>query len=278
MRARGAVASVRGHGADAHVCWTYASDRAFREAAVAWLDDGRAAGMQLMLAADKPVEGLLADLEGLDGRDALLGSGQLMLAPLRSVYDLDAPIDCDAQVAVYQGVVDAALAAGFDGVRVVSDGTPFAQDPVRRASLARWELFADRWIAGGVPLSCLCTLDARAVPADALLEVLRVHPCHHHDGGDVAFSVHGARDAIAIAGEVDRFEARAFTDVLALAPLEDADLDLSGLAFADHHALLALGRAIEDREEPVVLHGASSSVRRLWSLLDLPDEPRVRWA
>lgn len=87
MRARGAVTSARGHAADDHV-------------------------LRLVLAADRSEEGLRADLAGLDGRDALLGSGQLMVAPLRTPYDLDAPIACDAQVAVYECVVDAALADG----------------------------------------------------------------------------------------------------------------------------------------------------------------------
>lgn len=277
MRARGAVVSARGCAADDHVCWTYASDAAFRDVACAWLDDGRALGMRLVLTADAPVERLITDLAGLSGRDALLGSGQLMVAPLRTLYDLDAPIDCAAQVALYQGVVAGARADGYAGVRVVSDGTPLAQDPARRASLARWELVADRWIAGGVPLSCLCTLDTRKLPVGAVDDVLRVHPCHHHAGGEPPFRLHGSHEAVGVSGEVDRFGARAFADALALAPLEGGEVDLSGLTFADHHALLELGRAVQRAGVPVRLRGASSPVRRLWTLLDLPGEPQVRW-
>lgn len=276
MRSRGAVASPRGLGVADHVCWTYGSDVAFREAAVAWLADGLAMGMKLMLTADRSVEGLLDDLAGLPDRDALVASGQLVVVPLRAVYDLDAPIDPAAQLLVYEATVEAALAEGYAGIRVVSDGTSFACDAVRRASLERWELHADRWIAGGVPLSCLCTLDARRVAPGAIADVLRVHPCGHHDAGDVAFRVSGGEAGVVVDGEVDRFDAAAFGRLLGLAPpLGGSVLDVSRLAFADHHAVLAIGEAVRTATGPVVLRGATPALLRMWELLDLP---AVEWA
>jgi hypothetical protein len=261
------------------VCWTYASDEAWREAAVAWLEDGVRLGLKLLLTADARVEELVEDLAALPDRDALLASGQLAVAPLRAVYDLDVAIDPVAQVAVYAAAVQAAQAEGYAGLRAVSDGTPLAADPYRLTSLLRWELHADRWIASGVPMSCLCTLDVRRVAPDALHDVLRVHPCVHHEGRDVPFQVSGGDGALAVDGEVDRFDADALAHVLALVPgLGEQVVDLSRLTFADHRAVLELGRAVQAAGGPVVIRGATPALRRMWGLLGLPEAPVVEWA
>jgi hypothetical protein len=266
------VTTARGLGDQDHVCWAHAGDAPWSEAAVAWLDDGRRAGLQLLVAAERPVEATLDLLADLPDRDALLDAGALVVQCTGDLYEPGAPIDAPAQLAVFEQLVAGAAADGFRGVRLVSEGTAFAADPALRPSLHAYEVVADRWIAGGRPLSSLCTYDATRLDDAALAAVSSLHPCSCRR---VPWHLWGTASGLAVDGELDAFDAPLVRDVVATADLTGVRVDLGGLRHVHHRVLLAIGAAVRRAGGPVTIAGATPLTRRVWGLLGLPP---VTWA
>lgn len=261
------------HAPAGHACLVYADDAQLAAHATAFLAEGVAADERLLYVGDRPSRELLEHLAGLPDAPRLLRDGVLAVMRTEDVYDATRPIDPDRQLALYRAVVREALEAGFSGVRVVADGTPIARRPELVAPLRRWEHVADRWIAAGVPLSALCVLDRRVVPAATVAQLTCVH--RHAVPEEAPFHVVGDAVGAALGGEVDAFTAPLLRGVLADLGGEVTDLDLADVAFLDHHALAEL-IAHAERHGGLTVRHAPSPVRRLLELVELPGRDAVR--
>jgi anti-anti-sigma regulatory factor len=262
--ARSAAAND-GFGPSAHACWGYSTDEERARAACEWLTDGLRQRYRAVYVAAAPADDLVAELADVPDRDAALRDGALVVFSTNDLYDLSAPIDAHAQLAVYAGAVEHALRDGFAGIRVAADITVLVEDPGRRPAHVHWEQVADRYISQH-PLAPLCLYDSRRVnDIDAIVE------CHPLQGPEAApFSLYAAQPhGAALAGEIDLAGHSALGDLLAGHPESDRVIDMSGLRFVDGRAAWLLQRHLVARRaagHPIVLSNAPDAVRRVWSV------------
>jgi hypothetical protein len=254
-----------GFGPYTHACWAYATDAERARAACEWLTDGLRKGYRAAYVADAPVDDLIAELAGLPNRDDALRGGALVVFSMYDLYDLSAPIDAQAQLAVYAGAVDQALADCFRGVRVAVDISALIEDPARRSAHTHWEQFADRYISQH-PLAPLCLYDTRRV-AD-IEAIVGAHPMQGPVPGP--FSLYAAQPhGAALTGEIDLAGHGALSDLLAGQPDSDRVIDTSGLTFLDGRAAWLLHAHLVDRHvagNPLVLSNPSEMLRRVWAV------------
>jgi anti-anti-sigma factor len=253
------------------MCWNY-GDEGYLEAAVAFLDDGRRAGERLLYVADRPRDALIEDLAPLDGRDALLDRGGLIVRPLAEAQSGEG-IAPRLLLAAYDTATRQALADGYAGLRVVGESSRMVREPADRAAWARWEHVADRWMASGAAFTAFCAFDRPALGSGAVDEILQLHPLVHPCDGDVAYRLFANGEELVLGGGVDLFSARDLRRSLAHAsdgaPMV---LDLGEAEFIDHHGLLTLarhGEALARAGGGLTLRGASPTVRRAWRMLGL---------
>jgi anti-anti-sigma factor len=272
VRRLGSISSPTGLGLSDHVCWAYDSDEDLAAAAVPYLDEGRRLGQKLMYVADRPIPVLLDHLRDLGDPRSLLASGALVVHESDEIYEVGRPIDAERQLSVYSDAVDAAVAEGYMGVRVVADITPLVSEPEFRSAHAEWEHRADRWMAGGNPLSAMCTYDARVVPDETIEEIACVHPLTHADR-DVGFHLYASAEGMALDGEIDGFTAPVLDNALRHARASNgAILDVSGVEFMDQHAALAIARHADElsrQGRQLLVTGGSQTMRQMWELLGL---------
>lgn len=246
-----------------HGCWGYSSDVERARVVTAWLVDGMARGQRAMYIAEGTSDALIGELTDLPGLDVALAGRSLVVVPAELVYDLDAPVDPEAQLARYAAVLDEALADGYLGLRAASDMTPLIVDPARRAAHARWEQVGDRYITEH-PLASLCLYDTRRVRD--IEPIVFAHPLQGPERA--ALTLYGAAPTRAVlAGELDALVADAFAELLATIPVHDDVVDIAGVSVIDGRSAQALHAELTRRRQagqPLALVGAVPAVRRVW--------------
>jgi anti-anti-sigma regulatory factor len=264
-RTVGAFAPDVPGGPSDHACWGYRTDAERAQIVCAWLEGGLSLGQRAAYVADATAEQLAAELMAISDAADALATGALVVIPSTALYDLSQPINPEAQLAIYAGAVDEALAAGYRGLRVAADITPLVRDTTRRPAHLRWEQHADRYIAEH-PLAPLCLYDTREIrDIDAIMCV------HHLQGPEPsAFSYYGAGGATAsLEGELDSCVAEVMHQVLSAMPVHDHTIDVERLAFVDAGAAWALQDVLKRRRDEgadVRLAGAPPRLRRVWNL------------
>ncbi|MGB7685434.1 MAG: MEDS domain-containing protein [Solirubrobacterales bacterium] len=269
MRAHGSIDSPSGLGLDGHACWSFEGDGAFTDAALEFLTDGLRAGQRIAFVGSEPVADQRERLDALGNVGGLIDDGALQLFTLPDLYAIGEPVDPDAQLAVYAAATDAAVADGYNGLRVAAQVTDLVADPDLWEAHVRWESIADTYMATR-PLSALCGYDTKAVPDTVLDDLAAVHPAAHGAAGFAPFHLFSNSDALTLAGEVDGFSADALDRVLGLALRDDTTrLDLGELEFIDHHGLIALAEHTQRRAGwgDLSIQAVPESVRRLCDLL-----------
>ncbi len=270
--------SARGAGCSDHACWAYSSRPERDAAAVEWLLDGARLKQRLFVvtADEDGGEELLAPVARADPRVAHAVAN----FDVNQLYDLSAPIDAEAQLALYSEEVARAVADGFNGIRVFCDITALIADPNRRASHARWEHVADAWMASGNPLAPLCAYDVRVV-GDQPQAVMALHPLRHGPEDTAPpFGLYCESSKTVLDGEVDPFGVPALASALAALPEGPRSLDVSDLSYLCVRAAATLAGAAQtaaNKQPNLSLIGAQPIVRRIWQILDfdmrmLPDE------
>lgn len=259
------AAGADGFGPSEHACWGYSSDAARVRAACEWLTDGLRQGYRAVYIADASADDIVAELAAIPDRDAKLAGRALVVVSTGDLYDLSAPIDAPAQLAVYNRAVEQAIRDGYRGLRVAADITVLIEDPARRPAHIHWEQVADRYISQR-PLAPLCMYDRRRVS-----DIDAVAGCHPlHGPAAVPFALYAAQPhGAAAAGEIDLASHDTFRDVLTGQPESDRVIDMSGLTFLDARAAWLLHSHLVDRRaagHPVVLTDASPLVRRVWDV------------
>lgn len=262
---RRAAAPGPGFGPFAHACWSYSTEAERARVAVEWLGDGLDQGYRAVYVADAPAGELFAELAELPDRDEAVADGALLAFRTADLYDLSAPIDAAAQLAVYTAAVEQARRDGYAGLRVAADITALVEDPARRPAHAHWEQVADRYISQH-PLAPLCMYDSRRV-AD-LEAIVACHPLQGPDA--VPFSIYAAQPhGAAATGELDVASHAAFREILAGQPESDRVIDVSRLKFLDGRAAWLLHSHLVERRvagHPLVLADPPDVLRRVWSV------------
>jgi anti-anti-sigma factor len=268
MRCHGWIDRVAGLGADAHVLWTYEDEQSFRAVASEFLNEGPQFGQRLLFVASGDEDALRERLSGLPGLEDLERRGALVL---RSAEEMCESADPEDQLAGFAGLVDDALAAGYTGLRVVTDMTETLRDPAAWDAFARREAVADRYMANN-PMSALCCLDRGAVPEALVGDLARLHPCTNFAEDTSSFRIFAADGTIVLDGEVDAFGRDAFTRLLehTIPDDEESTLDLSAVGFIDHSGVLALANRADEvtaRGGSLRIAGAPHLVTRMCDLL-----------
>lgn len=255
-----------------HVCWAYDDDAAFEDAALRFLAEGLARGDRLLWVGDgaedrlRRSSGPLADVDGLTAR------GALRIVSVAEGYDTAGALTPERQFAFYDAATRRAIDEGFHGLRVVAEITALAAAETQRAQLLRWEHLADDYVAHGPGFTALCAYRRDLLPADAVADVVSVHPLAHAGGPTGGFRLWFDDGALRLGGDVDAFTADRLGRLLGTTHVaaREVILDLAEVAFIDLagvRAIASWARALTRRDRRLVLRGASRLFHRMWELL-----------
>jgi len=287
VRASGLLTQPAGvEGAD-HVCWAYADDAAFEEAAVRFLRAGLDRGDRLMWVGDGSAERLRRAGGALAEVDSLTASGALELVPVSAGYPTSGAFSPEEQLAFYDGRTRSARESGYTGLRVVAEVTALASDTRHSAGFLRWEHLADDFVASGSGFSALCAYSCEHAPPAVVDDAAAVHPVASVPGAPPPLRLwcepDGAGDRIALAGEVDVVTADRFVRLLESTHVDAPvlTLDLTQVTFIDlagARAIAAVGRAVAARGGRLVVAGASRLFRRMWRIIGFADVAEVSFS
>lgn len=238
MRKHECIDSASGLGADAHACWAFDRVEEFTDASLEYLTDGLRAGQRLAFVGGEPVAEQRERLAALGDVGALIDQGTLQLFELPDLYEVGEPVDERAQLAIYAGATDAALADGYTGLRVAAQVTELVAEPHAREAHVRWESVADRFMSVR-PLSALCGYRRADLPEPLLADLAAVHPAGNVPATSAPFHLFAEEGHLVLSGEVDLFFAEDLDRVLELTchPGDRISLDLGELDFVDHHGV-----------------------------------------
>ncbi|MBO0731115.1 MAG: MEDS domain-containing protein [Acidimicrobiaceae bacterium] len=268
--------SARGLLPVGHLCWGFADRAEFDARSAEYLADGLAAGQWIVYVGDGDAGSLRREFGRFDGGQQALDAGRAVVCVIDDFQRFTGPgrvVDPEPSVEVQVTAAKKALTDGFTGVRAIVDGTPLARTPEQRESLARLEHLLDRKMSV-LPMSALCAYDVSELGPSVVAELSCLHPFVGE--GSTQFRLYADEDTgLALAGEMDwvcheLFAATVSRIVSLSEPAENRgvlDLDVGGVTFVDHHALLALDAAARARNTQVVLHSAAPIFRRLTGLL-----------
>lgn len=272
VRAHGAVTEVPEAGATDHLCWVYDDDGDFDVAVRMFLAGGLARGERLLCVGERVIEPLAGATAQLGDTDGLRAEGVLQTLTLAEAYAATGTFTPEAQLEFYERATRAAIADGYEGLRVVADVGGLAERADTREVLLRWEHLADEYMARGSGMTAMCTY-RRDLPGAALSEAAAVHPLVHAPATP-PFQIFFDGGHVALSGSVDTFGADRLARVLASSSVsgERAVLDLALVDFVDVAASRVIARWAQDldaRSLPLEVRGASPLLRRMWQVLGL---------
>lgn len=273
MRTSGAVDHVGGLGSSGHVCWAYDDVRQFARPALQWLGDGVELGQRLIYVSGRPLDRMRRDVAALPGVEDLLERSALQLVCLPDVYDLDAPLVAEEQLATYSAATEQALADGYTGLRVLADVSDLVRDPARRPAHVRWEHLADEFMAER-PLAAMCAYRRSALGDEAIGDLAAVHPVVHAAAASTPFRLYFESGRMVLSGSVDAFSSDLLGRLLLASHVQSREvvLDVGGLDFIDARGVTTLaawaGR-LRAGNGGLHLTGASPLLRRMWEVLRL---------
>ena len=257
MRQAGVVDSARGLVPCSHVGWGYAGRTELRTRAWEYLLDGVATGQRIEFVGSGSVEALRAELAGFVEGDSNFGQGAVdrgafRVALVDEVYAFSGAgrvVDPDRSVMSRVAATQAALAAGYTGLRAVVDATALTGTVGQRVAYAHYEYLLDQQ-SSVLPLATICAYDLAQLGRAAVAEMACLHPLTSR--GASAFRLYtddGA--AFALAGEIDFSSAGQLADTLGrvLPLMSGPELVVDGrqLEFIDHRGLLVLDRCAGQR-------------------------------
>ena len=217
-----------------HASWAYDDLSGLRAVCLDTFAEGAARGEQLVYLSHRPLGQLVDDLAGLEGRDALLRSGQLVVHGAQDCSPDGAGLDAAVQVEIWRSRAAASVESGYSGLRVVGDITEEIADPAHLADLLRCELAVDTMYAAA-PALALCVFD-RTRAGSRWREVSSLHRIQHIPGEEPAFALTLSRGVVRLMGEVDLSSVPEFAGLLQ-AVVESTtgllEVDLSELDFID---------------------------------------------
>jgi anti-anti-sigma regulatory factor len=257
-----------------HVCWAY-SDGAERLRVLArFTATALAAGDRVLCHLDPPPPEGAVPAQGAD-LAAARARGQLRYTPPGESYLAGGAFDAEAVLDGWRAELAATRAAGYPGLRVITD-MDWAARPVPGVEhLAWYEAQATRVFADGFA-TVVCLYDRRLFPRAVLDRAAAAHPgtALDDDRWRPQLRVLRTRDPVGVrlTGACDLSTRAALTAVLdglaEDAPAGDVPLrvDVSGLRFADAAAAHALVGTARTAPAGVRVVGASPIVVKLLRL------------
>lgn len=232
---------------------------------------GVRSGQRVLLYTDNPppLEVTTTLLRRMSDADQVLSREQVVIKASRDRYRQGNRLESGAMVANLRSEVDAALRAGYSGLRIADDLTWTGPDTVDLEALLDYESRANSEFAGGGLLG-VCRYDPRRYPPEQWQQVAAVHPVTMGEDGAPSAHMSGrrTRGGLRLHGETDLTNHRAFTTLVETAlPLPDCVIDATGLSFIDAAgtgALIRLALARRDRPTTII---TSPTVARLLDLL-----------
>lgn len=277
-------------GAGTHGCCVYATERQRLATVADFFRVGAARNDRLLYLADLDSGSLDGAVRALDdaGFHARWSQadGQLEVRSTDDSYLEGGAFDGNRLKDVMRRETEAALAAGYRGLRVVGEMTWAQRHEVTLAALAAYESEINELFGDGT-LTGLCQYDRGAFPDDMLTAVVAPHrlvTSAAGDDDDGGFTASRADDArVRVSGEVDCADAyllRAFLQgcVAATAAADDLEVDIAEVGFLDVAGLRALVEAAQDlgSSRALALRGARPLVRRVLALTGWDDMPNLR--
>lgn len=265
------VFSPTGRSPRDHVCWPFRLHEDLTAVACAYVAEGLARQERVAYVSEGgPVE-LRHDLERIPRLAEHVDRGQLQLMPMHTLPASDSSVDPAMELPLLARMTGEALAAGYRGLRMLTNATVRVRDPVRRAQQVRYEHLIDQFCLEH-PLTMLCAYDATALRNSAVAELACVHALAHEDLSP--FRLHAALSAdVALAGSVDLFCTdqleQALQRIGVAASGATVVVDATELEFIDVRGLLTLDRHAAANDAIIVLRSPPAIVARLLKLVDL---------
>jgi len=247
-----------------HVAWCGDGSRALHRVAVAAFGEALTRHERLLFVCDEPNLSWLAELGDIDG---LIARQTLQVDSVDETYTQFE--DTQAQLARFEGTLEQALVDGYTGICVVADNSRLVGETDEDfARWLRWEATAD-WLQANRPVNGICFFDRQHVSDERLADLAAMHPVRSAEFGTPNFRLFYDADDVRLTGEVDALFAGQLVRLLSSFPGRvGREVDLTGLSFIDHRALLRLNEYARDCA-PMRLRGAPSLMRRIWDLLDV---------
>lgn len=248
MRRRGTCYEVIGMRPHDHIGWVFEGRSDFDLLARRFLSEGVARGEMLMLVAEEPDEAVV------DGLEDLVEGKAVQVASIAEVYGPSGVVDPAGQRAVFSGVLDEALAAGYSGIRVAADNTPLVAGPERLNAWMLWESVADRFMSDN-PVTGLCAFDRHRVEVDQLRHLATLHPLVSASTPKPQFRLYAFEDAIWVEGLLDTFAVGQITHTLNALPAKTAlVIDLAEVTVVSDRVYASLA-ALSDSGIDVTVQG-----------------------
>jgi hypothetical protein len=269
MRAVGVLESGQGYGLHDHVCCGFDDAAQMQALAQTFLADGLALGQRVGYIGGT---GLGSMGHHLTEATQDLDPTASFVTDVAEMYRGGAVIDPDGQVAAYVAATEAAVRAGFTGLRVAADVTDLVRTDEQFEAFARYEHRVDRRMVD-LPFTAMCAYSRPVLGDELVCDASCLHPVSNVDP---PFSMHGSADAtFCLWGEVDasvleRFR-RSLGRVVLGAELGPVVVDATGLRFIDHRGVLALQEIALRHGRGLVVRSAGSGVARLTELLGIGD-------
>ncbi|QGN45669.1 MEDS domain-containing protein [Micromonospora sp. WMMD558] len=256
-----------------HLCWSYDDQEVFADEAERHVAAGLAGGERVWFVTPTPTGPVAERLAGLPGFAEAVDRGAAAVVPLGETYTSGAVVDPPTQVAAYAAATEAALAAGFTGLRVVAEATDMVRTAKQLDAFTRYEHQIDRWMRTG-PFAAMCAYDRSALGDATVAALACMHPeSNQTDPLFHLFATAPADGHAALTGELDPSNHELFRDALEWADLRPTDgrlvLQATGLRFLDHRTLIALQAYARRRDATVVLRTSRPTPARLADLLGL---------
>ncbi|MFI9012111.1 MEDS domain-containing protein [Actinosynnema sp. NPDC053489] len=271
MQSPVSLGGARQPDASNHLCLRFERRAEFEERAREYLRAGLAAGERVLyVAPGDPAE--LADRLRLPEPGVDVRPDAVQVASLSATYRFDTVIDPRQQVLAYAEATEAALAAGFTGLRVAADATALARTPAQLDAFARYEHLVDRYMTDH-PMSAMCAYDRTELGDEAVAQIACLHPVTSVDATPFHLHTHARGAAAALDGELDDRVRELWPAALGRAELRSTGgevvIDATGLEFIDHRNLLALADYADRRGTTVVLRTALSHPAHLLRVLNV---------
>ncbi|WP_051385348.1 MEDS domain-containing protein [Actinokineospora inagensis] len=255
-----------------HLCWAFTDRDEFAARAREFMAEGLGEGKRVCLIAPGTVEELVGDLRDLPDFDEQWDRGAVQVRSLDGVYGAGVVVDPDEQVRVYHAETQAAVAAGFTGLRVAANTTELVRTPAQLAAFATYEHAVDRYMAA-YRFEAMCAYSRPDLGSDVINRLAALHPRGNAD--TVPFRLHGwgGGGAVALEGELDLRSHDVFPWALGHVAGQwepgEVVVDARELTFIDHHGLLRLAAQAERRGTTVVLRTRRFSPARMVDILGL---------
>ncbi len=264
-----------------HACCRFASAEDRRLLTVALVRDAARRNYKVLyLCPGEDIETAVKALTQLDESvtDAL-ARGQMEVKPAVGTYLPDGAFDPERMLDCVRDEHVSALREGYAGLSLTGDMSWAFSDPVAGKALADYEARLGGLMPGAKPVM-LCQYDHSSGRLGSVSRVLlsthdvdfppELAPLARQDQLAAARVIPGG--SLRLAGELDFGCSAVLASVLDTHFHGPLSLDLDGLTYVDVSGMRALrGR----KGQPLTIHGASDSVRRLAELLAWDTDPDV---